>query len=104
MYDQKKKCFVRRDFDMTCQWIDYDVLSAEYVLHNDKQEFARIGSEFISYWCKDNGWSDWFNGEEYEHNIKPYYVKLFFASLLFDGLDMNSMTDCWVVKKALGVS
>ena len=87
--------------DYQSPFIDFNIRTYEYELKNDKKVFARIERDFVTAWCKENGFPDWDCPED-SGVPRSYYVRLFFALVVFDGLDLNAMTDAYVVGKALG--
>ena len=82
-------------------FIDFNIWTNEYELKNDKKVFCRIERDFVAAWCKDNEFK-YITANDDSSTINPFYVRMFFAMLIFDGLDLNQMTDAHVVGKALG--
>lgn len=104
LYNKTTKSFEKRELRTMGNSIGYDNRTCEYILHNDKEVFARIGCEYISQWCKDMGLEEWYIGSSMNtesETIRPEYVVLFFANMIFGQLDLNQMTDAHVVRKCL---
>lgn len=100
LYNKRTGRFERKVLQLISHYIGYDPRTCEYLLHNDREVFARVDYSFIANWCKEMGFEKWYKADE-DEPIPPDYVNLFFANMIFGQIDLTLMTDAHVTRSCI---